>query len=229
MASKYKVIENPSVEVIMACVSDGFFKKENLKEIKLYPFYYYSTFKVQQLDGNRIVLKDQFSGAVDAMNGSYYGGYMIFEAEHEPVKFACRIPELPGILSYYEQRFGYLERFEPAEHFYKSPVHYTTIRTALSHTNAFKANGFIATKFTKGSYLEFCGITNFSQGGSYHEFGFDHYNHKTKGIELQRYDTKEKMMITWQEQADALTEMLKAAQPPVVGEVKKEWIQVPLF
>ncbi len=231
MASKYKVIENPSEDLIMSCVSDGFFRKEKLKEIKLYPFYYYSTFKVEQPDGNRVVLKDQFSGHVDAMNGSYYGGYLIFEGENVPVKFACKTPKLPGLLDYYEQRFGYPERFEPAEHFYENPVHYTTIRTALSYNNAFKANGFVGVKFTVGSYLEFCNITSFTQGGTYHEFGFSFYEYQAKGILLSEHlKSKTKKLITWKEQADALTEMLAVTSTPLSDQsAEKVWKQVPLF
>jgi hypothetical protein len=249
MASKIKVIENPTEADIMRRLGGKYrpnFSRDDLFPIrKLFPMWKLLSTSVVDPDyDDPFVLGCNFTPGASEIQGNYVS-WLILESEESEVKIMCistKPPQQrwPHGYKYDCQVYGHVKPFEIEYPYKKSPVHQLAVYLAFGegahhswghrYAHRFKALDYLGKKFNAKEFLEFCQIRPADAGGGSYEYnGYDLYWTHAKGIELKKRD-EDSHRFTWTVIASAFTDILgfDSAQPPA-GEVKKVWKQVPLF
>lgn len=247
MASKYKVIENPSEADILRRLGGKYrpeYSRDDVFPIRnFYPMWeIYCMSVVEPFTDDSVILGCNYSKGVSEDDANYIG-WIILEKEDDSLKLMLKSGKPPHELwphgyRYDCQVFGHREPIEITFPYEESPVHqlavYLAFGNGANHTwgdryaHRFKAMDYLGKKISSKDFLQFCKIRPADMaGGSYGYNGYSLYWTIAKGIELQMR-SGEKVVITWAEIASAFTDILgfDSAKSPVI---KKEWKQVPLF
>jgi hypothetical protein len=254
MASKFKVIENPSEADILRRIGGKYrpdYSRDDLFPIRnFYPMWtMYNLSRPEPFTDESIILGCNYTPGKSEEDANFLGS-IILEKEEGPLKVMfwsdkAPIDKWPKGFRYDCQVYGHPDPFEITFPYEESPVHQLAVYLAFGngayhewghkYSNRFKAIDYLGKKLSGKDFLQFCGIKPESMaGGSYGFNGYDLYWTNAKGIELQKRD-KDTHRMTWTEIASAFTDILgfvrnaaHSAQPPA-GEVMKVWKQVALF
>jgi hypothetical protein len=247
MASKYKVIENPSEADILRRIGGKYrpnYSRDDVFPIRnFYPMWkVYNQGVVEPFTEESIILGCNYTPGKNEEDANFIGS-IILEKEDGQLKVMlwsdkAPIDKWPHGFRYDCQVFGHKEPFEITFPYEKSPVHQLAVYLAFGngayhrwghrYAHRFKAMDYLGKKFSGKEFLQFCEIRPADMaGGSYGYNGYSLYWTIAKGIELQMR-SGEKVLFTWAEIASAFTDILGfgSAQPTVI---KNEWKQVPLF